>query len=300
MSNRKRKADDEAQPLDQERYGLHDSSSSGDYDDQMSASPSISPAVAARSFQYPSSSRPIKRLRPNVSGRPLALPRLLETLDAEVMRTVLRSICERHPEIGSEVTSTAPRPSVPSALSVLGNYESSLRASFPFGGNSTSEYAYNRVKQALQDLLEALNDFTPHFLPPNESQASTSLSFLDGATEIIHRLPEWDNFQNNLHKQTAYDEISKAWALVIRESAKRGGGIQLQYGGWDQKLAKHNEQAQGKMQGAVNELRSALGWMGSQPSPGNLGTGLGDTGSIRQQLFSGTYGSNFPVRVGPF
>lgn len=266
-------------------------------DDRMSASPSNSPGVSSRSLPIP---RQMKRAKSGPAGRPLALARLLETLDVDSLRGVLRSICDRHPDIGSEVVNTAPRPSASSALSVLNNYESALQASFPFGGNSTSDYAYNRVKQALLALLDALNDFTPHFLPPNESQATQSLGFLDGATDIIHRLPNWDTFQNNLHKQNAYDEISKAWALVIREAAKRAGGIQLQYGGWDQKLAKHNQLAHGKLQEAVDEMRMNLGWMGGQPQTQQLGGRGNDVNSVRQELLSGTYGANLPVRVGPW
>ena len=261
----------------------------------MSASPSNSPSIHTQHLPTP---RSIKRAK-SLAGRPLALPRLLETLDADSLRGVLRTICEHHPSIGSEVVNTAPRPSVSSALGVLKNYESALRASFPFGGSSTSEYAYNRVRQQLMALLDALNDFTPHFLPPNEAQATQSLAFLDGATNIIHHLPNWDNFQNSLHKQNAYEEISKAWALVFREAAKRAGGIQLQYGGWDQKLSKHNEQANGKLQEAVDELSAVLGWMGGQSqSQQQQPRGGDDINAVRQELLAGTYGVGLPRRVG--
>lgn len=188
----------------------------------------------------------------------------------------------------------APRPSISSALQVLNNYQSILRSSFPLGGNSSSDYAYNRVRQHLANLLDALNDFTPHFLPPNESQVSTSLNYLDGATEIINGLPRWDTPQHNLDKEAAYEEISKAWTLVIREAAKRGGGIQLQYGGWDQKLAKHNHTSGGKLQDAVNDLNASLGWIAGGVN------NQGDAASIRQQLLSGTYGANLPLKVGPW
>lgn len=274
--NRKRKAEDD--------------NGHSDRDVRMSASPTNSPSLPARPH------RQIKRARPNVSGRPLALGRLLETLDADALRSVLRSLCDRHPELGSEIVHTAPRPSVTSALQVLGNYQSTLQSAFPLGGNPSSDYAYNRVRQHLMNLLEALNDFTPHFLPPNESQVATSLSYLDGATEIIHRLPRWDTPQYNLDKESAYEEIAKAWALVIREASKRGGGIQLQYGGWDQKLSKHNQTAGGKLQEALNELSSNLGWMG-----GNSGhPGASEPTLVRQQLLSGTYGAGLPLKVGPW
>ncbi|MCJ1312812.1 Tethering factor for nuclear proteasome sts1 [Agyrium rufum] len=268
-------------------------------DDRMSTSPSNSPAPTSQPLP---SQRQIKRPRSSLVGRPLTLPRLLETLDAESLRAILKTLCDRHPAVTPEVVATAPRPNVASTLNVLKTYEETLRSSYPFGGNSTSDYAYNRVRPALQAILDALTDFTPHFLPPNETQANQSLNFLDGATDIIHRLPEWDSYQNNLHKQNAYDEIAKAWAIVLREAATRGGGFQLQYGGWDQKLAKHNEIAKGKMQEAVEEMGNVLGWMGGQGQVQPFGERPeNDLQSVRQELLSGTYGANLPsVRVGPW
>jgi protein Cut8 len=276
MSSRKRKADGEG---------------SGGDDDRMSASPSGSPATQNRALP-----RQPKRMRTNISGRALPLPRLLETLSADEMRNVLQSICDRHPAIGNEVVNTAPRPSVQSTLEVLAKYESNFQTAFPFGGRASSDYAYNRVRQQLMEMLESLKDFTPHFLPPNEAHPATSLTFLDGATEFIHRLPDWDNFQHNRHKQEAYEEMAKAWAAVILEAAKKAGGIQLQYGGWDQKIAKHNEISGGRMQEAVNALRGSLGWMGeAQQQQQQQGSSVGNVAgnaSVRDQLLSGTYGMN--------
>lgn len=280
-ASRKRKAEDDEPQME----------------DRMSFSPSNSPAPTTRSLP---AYRNAKKSRSGPAGRPLALPRLLETLDADSLRTVVQSLCTRHPQIGSEVEQTAPRPSVPSALNVLKNYETALQASFPFGGDSSSDYAYNRVRESLIALLDALADFTPHFLPPNEAQASQSLTFLDAATDIIHRLPDWSSFQNSLHKQNAYEEICGAWALAIREAAKKAGGMQLQYGGWDQRLAKHNQQANGKLQDAVNELSANIGWMGGQHQTQQQGSRGDDVNSVRQELLAGTYGKNLSVRVGPW
>ncbi|KAF2013669.1 tethering factor for nuclear proteasome sts1 [Aaosphaeria arxii CBS 175.79] len=278
MTGRKRKADDDG---------------SGGDDDRMSASPSGSPAVTSRPLLRQST----KRMRTNISGRPLPLPRLLETLSPDEMRNLLQSICDRHPAIGAEVVTTAPRPSVQSTLETMAKYESAFQASFPLGRPS-SDYAYNRVRQQLVELLEALKDFTPHFLPPNEPQAATSLTFLDGATDIIHRLPDWDNYQHNRPKHDAYEEIAKAWAAVFREASKKAGGIQLQYGGWDQKIAKHNEMSGGRMHEAVNELRGSLNWMGADTPQAPTQPGPSDPMSIRQQLLNGTYGIASPVRAG--
>lgn len=275
MSGRKRKADDD-----------------GSSDDRMSASPSTINAELPRAAP-----RHMKRMRTNISGRPLPLTRLLETLSADEMRSLLTSICQRHPDIGNEVVTTAPRPSIQSTLEVLSKYESSFQAAFPFGGRSSSDYAYNRVKQQLIELLESLKDFTPHFLPPNEQQPATSLAFLDGATDIIHHLPNWDTYQHNRHKEEAYEEMAKAWAVVIREASKKAGGMQVLYGGWDQKIMKHNEASGGKMQEAVNELRGSIGWMGPD-SPATAAGPSPDVMSIRQQLMSGNYGMGSSPGVG--
>lgn len=279
-TNKKRKADDDG----------------NDNDVRMSASPTNSPAFTPR----PLPNRQYKRSRPNIAGRPLPLPRLLETLDTDALRSVLQAVCQRHPELGEEVVQTAPRPNVPSTLQVLHNYLSTLQSSIPLGsGDTLSDYAFNRVRVPLNNLLDAMNEFTPHFLPPNETQTSTSLAYLDGATEIIHRLPRYDTPRHNFKCDSAYEDIGRAWVLVIREAAKRGGGIQLQYGGWDQKLAKHNQMSNGKLQEAINELSTSLGWMGSGLSSGPSAPG-GDQTSIRDQLLSGTYGMGVPLKVGPW
>ncbi|KAL2758203.1 hypothetical protein ACRALDRAFT_1074895 [Sodiomyces alcalophilus JCM 7366] len=272
MTGRKRKADDE--------------------NDEMSVSPRNSPAVAARQL-----SRPSKKFRTNdIVGRPLSLPRLLETLDPTQLRTVLERICERHPDIGREVVESAPRPTVAAAHDVLRDYEEKLKAAIPYG-ESSADYTYYRVKAPLTALIDALLDFTPQYLPPIETQHTVSLQYLDGATKVIHALPNWESQQYRHHKDNAYDEISKAWALVINEAAKRGGGLSLNSGGWDQTLAKHNELSGGRMGTAMSAMAAGVGWMGNQGST-NSGNNHAEQNSILNQLMSGSYGS--PVRVGPW
>jgi len=180
----------------------------------------------------------------------------------------------------------------------LRQYLHELFAAYPLDPNPRSDYTYDRIRPQWSDLLNALTDFTPHFLPPHESQPSTSLTYLDGVTQIIHELPEWDTAQYNLAKQNAYEEISRAWSSVIKEASKRGGGIQLQYGGWEEKLRLHNQKSGGLMQEAYDELMGALGWLKPQTQPHMQSGGAGSSfqqHSIRQQLFSGTYGTDQPV-----
>lgn len=173
-------------------------------------------------------------------------------------------------------------------------------ASFPLDPNPRSDYSYDRVRAQYHDLLEALSDFTPHFLPPNEQQSSTSLEYLNGVTQIIHDLPEWDNPQHNMAKQNAYDEISKAWASVIKEASKKGAGIQLQYNGWEEKLRVHNQKSGGRLREAYDALVDALGWLRTNNQPGYPPQQQQQQQqSIRQQLFSNTYGTEQPmIRTG--
>lgn len=220
------------------------------------------------------------------------------------MRQLLQNICDSHPELQQELVTRAPRPSIDSALAVLTKYESAFQSSFPLGNRPTSDYAYNRVRQNLVELIDALKDFTPHFLPPQETQAAQSLNYLDAATNMIHRLPDWDTYQHQRHKSDAYDEIGKAWALVIREAAKRAGGLHLQMGGWDRKIVEHNEKSGGRLEEAVNELQAAVGF-GSAGAGSAGGTpqqaiaGVSDERMrIREQLFGGTYGHELGVGQG--
>ncbi|KAI3326341.1 Sts1 protein [Xylariaceae sp. AK1471] len=262
-----------------------------DEGDEMSVSPSSSPAVQSRQL-----SRPSKKVRSSdPTGRPLSLPRLLETLDVTQLRTVLQTICERQPEIGEEVVKSAPRPSVECALQVLNEYQDKLRAAFPYGG-SNSDYTYFRVKQPLLALIDALTDFTPQYLPPNEAQAAVSLQYLDGATKFVHNLPEWESQSYRYHKENAYDEISKAWALVIVEASKKGAGFALHSDGWDQILAKHNQQSGGRLHTAMAAMAANVGWVGGNPNSGTPNSSSNQA-SILDQLVAGNYVS--PVRVGP-
>ncbi|KAL2399097.1 Tethering factor for nuclear proteasome STS1 [Exophiala dermatitidis] len=271
-------------------------SPSPDRDDEMSTSPAITNARLPHTLT-PSSR---KRARPNLAGRALSVDRLLETLDQDALRGVLKSVYDRNPGLRDEIIQVSPRPSIQSTLQVLRKYYNRLMASFPLDPNRKSDYCYDRVRGPYHELLEALGDFTPHFLPPNEQQSSTSLEYLNGVTDIIHDLPDWDNPQHNLAKQNAYEEISKAWASVIREASKRGAGIQLQYSGWEEKLRAHNEKSGGRLREAYEALVDALGWLrpNNQPTQQQQQQQQQQQ-SIRQQLFSNTYGMEQPtVRTG--
>ncbi|CAK7269910.1 DNA repair protein rad52 [Sporothrix epigloea] len=263
--------------------------------EEMSLSPTNSPAITHRQLVRPSK----KARAAELIGRPLPLPRLLEALDASQLRAILQTICDQSPGISDQVVQNAPRPTPLSALRLLGEYQERLNAAMPYG-QSSADYNYYRVKQPLIALIEAVSELTRQFLPPVESQTSASLEFLDGVTKLIHQLPDWDNPSYRQHKDGAYDEISRAWALVIQEASKRGGGgfsSLLATEHWDQTLSKHQQQAGGRLEIAMSALAAHINWTGPV---GNNATGSAgnDPNSIRNQLMNGTFGA--PVRVGPW
>lgn len=74
----------------------------------------------------------------------------------------------------------------------------------------------------------------------------------------------------------------------------------MQVGGWDQKLARHDDLSGGRLKEAVCELRRSCGYIGQ-----GMGTGVGEVDgqenmSIRDQLLSGSYGVSSPIQVGPW
>ncbi len=277
--SKKRKADDDAA-------------------DEMTVSPLSSPAISSRQL-----ARPSKKARSaDIAGRPLPLPRLLEALDASQLRTILQTICDHHPDISQQVADNAPRPTAASTLRLLGEYQGRLTNAMPYG-QSSADYNYYRVKQPLIALVDAISEYTRQFLPPVETQTSASLEFLHGATKIIHQLPDWESPTYRQHKEGAYDEIARAWAVVIQEASKRGGGFTslLLSEHWDQVLAKHNQQAGGRLDAAIHALATHVGWMGAGAGSGSGSASQNsssDPNSIRNQLMNGTFGA--PVRVGPW
>ncbi|BFZ61842.1 Tethering factor for nuclear proteasome sts1 [Saitoella coloradoensis] len=227
-----------------------------------------------------------KRQRNIPQGRPLPLPRLLSSLDNTQLQSIILGLTERHPQLLSEVQSLAPRPTITSSISVLHRLEAAVREAFPYGGDPAGDYAYNRVRPFLNDLLSALMDYTPHFLPPHESYFDTSLSFLDEATHIIHRLPNWSNPLHNISKRQAYEEMCGAWICVLRDAITKSSGVGLVSGGWVEKVEEHNEVAGGRLGSVVEYLRGEVGWLRAvEQQQGQQGA--------QQQVLSGLFGGGY-------
>ncbi|KAK9474103.1 Cut8 six-helix bundle-domain-containing protein [Dipodascopsis tothii] len=255
-----------------------------DDDDEMTCgSPVSSPPLAQRTLPERRRTAPVaakKRMRTEVLGRPLPLHRVLDSLDTKALKALVTSLSEKHPFLAQEINAIVPPPAVNGSLALLQRSFEAIPAAFPYKGDHTGDYAYFRVRPFISDFIALLADYTPHFLPPVEQQAGNSLQFLDGVTALVHRLPEWKTAGHNYHKHNTYDELARAWVVALREAGKRAGGVMLLYGGWLDKVQKHNELAGGRLHPAVAAAEDELAGLGAAapaqaPAPPALGAAVG-------------------------
>lgn len=227
------------------------------------------------SHKYNNSSRwatkPSKRPRfEHVVSRSIPVSRLVETLDKKSLETLINTLVQARPDLAHQIVSIAPTVTVSTALEALRDMLAQIYHGLPYKGEQDGDYAFLRVKHAIEDFLSALSDYTSHFLPPNEQQPSNSLAFLDAATMLLHRLPNWQSPQNNHLKQVAYDRIAEAWVITLKEASKKANGLGLAYGGWQQKLDQHNEMSHGLITPAVNCLKYELRWVNQDQQSASL------------------------------
>lgn len=204
----------------------------------------------------------------------LPISRLIETLDRKGLQNLIESACQANPAVAAQISATAPRVTVDSAVQNLRSYLQAVYTHLPYtgkGGDDRNDYAYLRVRGYIEEFLSAFADYTSHFLPPNESQPSNTLAFLDNATSLLHNLPVWTDGINNHQRNMAYEELNSAWIFAIKEASKKANGLGLAHGGWEHKLARHNEASNNRLQSALNYLNQELSWLNCmQPNNYNL------------------------------
>jgi protein Cut8 len=196
-----------------------------------------------------------------ISGRHLPISRVVESLDRKGLQNLIEAICQSHPYLVSELTGLAPKVTVTTSVENLKNHLHAVYSALPYKGDQRGDYAYLRVRPHVEEFLSALSDYTVNFLPPQESQPSNSLEFLDIATELLNQLPEWSNPLNNHHRNMAYQDLSTAWTVAIKEVIKRSNGLGLAHGNWEDKLCKHNANCGDRLKDAVKCIQDELSWL---------------------------------------
>ncbi|ORY89577.1 Cut8 six-helix bundle-domain-containing protein, partial [Lobosporangium transversale] len=198
---------------------------------------------------------------------------ILATLSSSQLINLVGTLVDNHPSLADEIANLVPRPTVASVQPLLSTLETKLQEAFPYTkwGPGRDDYSFNRVKPALEELVETLIDYTNHFTSPPEFP-TTSFSFLHLATEFCHRLPNWDSAVNNEPKKNLYKSLEEYWIKAIQDAANKLGEGKI-YGQmtvqeWAKNLEQHNITSQGMFSSAIEEFKSKLGWIiGIQASP---------------------------------
>ncbi|KAF9932735.1 Tethering factor for nuclear proteasome sts1 [Linnemannia zychae] len=240
----------------------------------------------------------VKRVRTTIQrvSKQKTVSKLIGTLNNSQLISLINTLVDSHPSLAEDISNLVPRPTVASVQPYLAALETKMQESFPYTkwGPGRDDYSFNRVKPALDELIENLVEYTNHFTSPPEFP-TTSFSFLHIATEFCHRLPNWDNPANNEHKSNLYKTLADYWIKAIQdassklEEGKLYGQMAVQE--WAKNLEHHNITSQGMFASAIEEFMTKLGWIiGIHTSVTNFPSSI-STGSPRPN-YGGTTPNN--------
>ncbi|KAK3847731.1 MAG: Cut8 six-helix bundle-domain-containing protein [Linnemannia gamsii] len=210
----------------------------------------------------------VKRVRTTVQrvSKQKTVSKLIGTLTNAQLINLVNTLVDSHPSLAEDISNLVPRPTVASVQPYLAALETKMQESFPYTkwGPGRDDYSFNRVKPALDELVENLVDYTNHFTSPPEFP-TTSFSFLHIATEFCHRLPNWDSPANNEHKSNLYKSLAEFWIKAIQDASSKleEGKIygQMTVQEWAKNLEQHNITSQGMFSSAIEEFKTKLGWI---------------------------------------
>ncbi|KAG9067946.1 Tethering factor for nuclear proteasome sts1 [Linnemannia hyalina] len=210
----------------------------------------------------------VKRVRTTIQrvSKQKTVSKLIGTLTNAQLINLVNTLVDSHPSLAEDISNLVPRPTIGSVQPYLAALETKMQESFPYTkwGPSHDDYSFNRVKPALDELIENLVDYTNHFTSPPEFP-TTSFSFLHIATEFCHRLPNWDNPANNEHKSNLYKSLADFWIKAIQDASSKleEGKIygQMTVQEWAKNLEQHNNTSQGMFSSAIEEFKTKLGWI---------------------------------------
>ncbi|KAG0321014.1 Tethering factor for nuclear proteasome sts1 [Dissophora globulifera] len=234
----------------------------------------------------------VKRVRTTAEmvSKKKNVSKLIATLSTSQLINLVGTLVDSHPSLAEEIANLVPRPTVASVQPLLNSLESKLQEAFPYTkwGPSRDDYSFNRVKPALEELVETLTDYTSHFTSPPEFP-TTSFSFLHMATEVCHRLPNWDNACNNEPKKNLYKSLEGYWIKAIQDASNKleEGKIygQMTVQEWAKNLEQHNITSHGLFSSAIEEFKKKLGWIiGIQAPVSSFGNNSPSASSIRNNF----------------
>jgi hypothetical protein len=185
----------------------------------------------------------------------------LNTLDKEKLLNILSSLLNTHSELQHDIMTYIPPPTIPSALSVLYDMEKKFHQSFPYNryGPKKDKYTFSRVRIPLIDLTDTITQYSHYFVSASLFPPSL-FTYLDQVTHFAHRLPIWDNEENNQPRRDLYNDLSLFWKQAIQSTYENiSNGTMISFppdtiSNWAKSLAHHNALANGLLDEAVHEF----------------------------------------------
>ncbi|OBZ84425.1 Tethering factor for nuclear proteasome sts1 [Choanephora cucurbitarum] len=198
---------------------------------------------------------------------------LLETLDKEALVNIIDSLLKTQPIVQRDIMNYIPAPTIHSAIGVLSDLEKKFIQSFPFKkhGPGRDDYTFSRVQEALTDLVDTITQYANHFTS-SQIFPSNSFTFLNHVTHMAHRLPDWDNEENNQLKKELYRDLNLFWKTAIQATAAKLTADQYSPDSvreWAKQLAQHHSYTDNNyFTESVVEFSRQLGyWMDSNHQP---------------------------------
>lgn len=261
--------------------------------------PKPSRITSQKHFRSNSINKHKKARTPRISGQPLPAPRLIETLDRASLQALLQKMLQSHPQVEEMIHEAAPRPSLASAIALTRHKLLVIISHLPYKCDPASDYSYFRVKPFFNDFLQCLSDFILNFLPPVELDVETCLSFLDEATSLVFKVPDFTHIDFQYTKSTAFEQIANTWLVILAQISPSDSEHSTEPR-WDllkilkdqelqHKLLHYNELSGGKFKLVCDYIQLELDLIDSFRSNSNTApdTGLGSLGDFITLDYSG-------------
>jgi len=265
--------------------------SDGMEDRQSDVEPTNEPSVVFTGARAPSTLRNTtirKRYRREEAAK-RSLSYLLDSLQRDQLLEVIDKVTDENPGLRAEFLAAIPRPTLQSVSFAFSNLEKRVYAAFPYSrdGPGRDRYSFTRVKPKLLELKESVFQYADHFVSSESEMPSVIFSFLKLATDLAHRLPDWDHAPNNQFKKDFYAKLIEYWNNAIELAAKKmeEGKLfgQTLVTEWATDLNRHNELADRIFEPTIHLFKLKLGWvlgMGCLPQHSNFKSHLGYTRNL--------------------
>lgn len=152
---------------------------------------------------------------PIIKGERLPMNRLIETVDRPLLNKLLTELVHHHPEICKTIYEIQPHIEAEDAMNMMEQKFDAISKNLPYKGDLENDYSYLRVKPYLNEFLNGLSDYILNYLPPIENNLFHSLKFIDFSTNLIIKLPHFNNNEYKYIKLKCFEQIANTWLIIL-------------------------------------------------------------------------------------